>query len=82
MSDLLDERLELGDQVVERGDVLVALDAQPVELVGELGLLALQRGDAVVQRALAGLRRGGGLAGRRGLSAGGRAPPRAGLRAG
>ena len=26
MSDLLDQRLELGDQVVERGDVLVALD--------------------------------------------------------
>ena len=43
MSDLLDERLELGDQVVERRHVLVALDAQPVELVGELGLLALER---------------------------------------
>ena len=40
MSDLLDKRLQLRDQVVERGDVLVALDPQPVELVRERRLLA------------------------------------------
>ena len=65
MSDLLDQGLELRDQVVERGDVLVALDPQPLELVGQLGLLGLERRDAVEQRLLAGLRpRGGGPAAR------------------